>query len=251
MNTIASGRLRALLATLIMSFAAAAALAATTTSKLDAALSAASGNADTLSARRIPLRIDRSVAAPLLQTIVRFEGSLDNVRALGAIVRSVMGNIATVDIPAGKLAAIAALDNIVSIEAARPQAARLDVSVPATRADALRTGTPLNWTGGTGRGVIVGIVDDGLDFRHRDFRNGDGSTRILGLWDQRATGAAGVPPAGFSYGGECTTAMINDAIAGERIAVARSPRAAATARTSAASRRATDRRAATASSRIA
>src|SRR5215469_17406265 len=37
----------------------------------------------------------------------------------------------------------------------------------------------------TGRGVIVGIIDWGLDFAHPDFRNPDGSTRMLALWDQR------------------------------------------------------------------
>ena len=33
----------------------------------------------------------------------------------------------------------------------------------------------------TGRDVVVGIVDWGLDFAHPDFRNPDGSTRILAL----------------------------------------------------------------------
>ena len=37
----------------------------------------------------------------------------------------------------------------------------------------------------TGRGVVVGVVDWGFDFAHPDFRNPDGSSRILALWDQR------------------------------------------------------------------
>lgn len=36
----------------------------------------------------------------------------------------------------------------------------------------------------TGKGVIVGIVDSGIDIFHPDFRNEDGSTRIMELWDQ-------------------------------------------------------------------
>ncbi len=36
----------------------------------------------------------------------------------------------------------------------------------------------------TGRGVIVAVVDSGIDYAHPDFRNTDGSTRILELWDQ-------------------------------------------------------------------
>lgn len=36
----------------------------------------------------------------------------------------------------------------------------------------------------SGKGVLVGIVDSGIDIFHPDFRNEDGSTRILELWDQ-------------------------------------------------------------------
>lgn len=36
----------------------------------------------------------------------------------------------------------------------------------------------------TGKGVLVGIVDSGIDYFHQDFRNADGTTRILALWDQ-------------------------------------------------------------------
>lgn len=188
-------------------------------SKLDATLSAATaGGGDSLAARALLKRIEVGQAEPLVQTIVRFEGDISAVKAHGAIVRSVMGDIATVDIPESRLAAVAALPNIVSIEASRPLRLRLDASVPATRADTLRVGAPPSWTGGTGSNVIVGVIDSGIDFLHRDFRNGDGTTRILAIWDQRATGAAGSPPAGYSYGGECTPAMINAAIAGDTAA---------------------------------
>ena len=36
----------------------------------------------------------------------------------------------------------------------------------------------------TGRGVIVGVADSGIDLTHPAFRNPDGTTRILSLWDQ-------------------------------------------------------------------
>ena len=40
--------------------------------------------------------------------------------------------------------------------------------------------------GYTGRGIVLALVDWGLDVAHPDFRNDDGSTRILALWDQRS-----------------------------------------------------------------
>jgi subtilisin family serine protease len=36
-----------------------------------------------------------------------------------------------------------------------------------------------------GAGVVVGFCDWGFDFTHPNFRNDDGSTRMLSLWDQR------------------------------------------------------------------
>ncbi|MDD7390599.1 MAG: S8 family serine peptidase [Lachnospiraceae bacterium] len=36
----------------------------------------------------------------------------------------------------------------------------------------------------TGRGVLVGIADSGIDIFHQAFRKQDGSTRIAALWDQ-------------------------------------------------------------------
>ena len=214
----------AAMATLVISLALPATAASPVPSaKLDATLAiAARDNADGVAASpALTLRrFEPGRSEPLIQTILRFEGNLDAVKAQGAVVRSVMGNIATVDIPASKLTAVAALPDVVSIEAARKQTVRLDVSVPATRADALRTGTAPTWTGGTGKGVIVGIADTGVDFRHRDLRNADGTTRLLGLFDQRTSGATGSPPAPLTYGGECTPAMINAAIAGDPTACA-------------------------------
>ena len=51
----------------------------------------------------------------------------------------------------------------------------------------------------TGRGVVVGVVDWGFDFAHPDFRNKDGSTRIVALWDQRGSRRPGSPQP-FGYG---------------------------------------------------
>lgn len=36
----------------------------------------------------------------------------------------------------------------------------------------------------SGAGVLVAVIDSGIDYAHPDFRNEDGTTRILALWDQ-------------------------------------------------------------------
>ena len=152
----------------------------------------------------------------VVRILVRFGDSktLDAIRGAGGTVNSVLGDIASVSIPASSLGVLAAINDIQYMESEKIVPQRLNASVPATRATQIRTGTSPDLGGATGAGVIVGIVDDGVDFRHLSFRNTDGTTRLVGLWDQRAEGAAGSPPAGFNYGGECTVQMINDAING-------------------------------------
>ena len=50
-----------------------------------------------------------------------------------------------------------------------------------------------------GKGILVAVIDSGIDFRHPDFRDGDGNTRIEALWDQTV---AGSPPVGYRIGTE-------------------------------------------------
>jgi subtilisin family serine protease len=64
----------------------------------------------------------------------------------------------------------------------------------------------------TGRGVVVGVVDWGFDFRHPDFRKPDGSSRILALWDQRG-GKRADSPQPYGYGTVHTREAINRALA--------------------------------------
>lgn len=61
-----------------------------------------------------------------------------------------------------------------------------------------------------GKGVIVAVIDSGIDFTHKDFINEDGTSRILYIWDQSVEGT---PPAGFTSGAEYNNETINLALA--------------------------------------
>ena len=61
-----------------------------------------------------------------------------------------------------------------------------------------------------GEGIMIGFVDTGIDYTNQVFRNLDGSTRIVGIWDQ--TIQDGAAPEGFAYGSEYTEEMINLAL---------------------------------------
>lgn len=66
----------------------------------------------------------------------------------------------------------------------------------------------------TGSGVVIAFVDTGIRYDLDIFKNSDGTSRILAIWDQ--TIQSGEPPEGFLYGSEYTQEMINEAIASER-----------------------------------
>lgn len=72
----------------------------------------------------------------------------------------------------------------------------------------------------TGQGILVGIVDSGIDIFHPDFRKEDGSTRIVGLWDQTLTPQSESgqgPPEGYRSGVYFSEEMINEILnSGER-----------------------------------
>jgi len=61
-----------------------------------------------------------------------------------------------------------------------------------------------------GTGVLVGIIDSGIDYTHPDFCNADGTTRIAALWDQSVDN--GNPPVGYTLGTLFTAEQISDAL---------------------------------------
>lgn len=61
-----------------------------------------------------------------------------------------------------------------------------------------------------GIGILVGIIDTGIDYTHPAFLYRDETSRILSLWDQ--TIQDGAPPEGINYGTEYKKEQINQAL---------------------------------------
>jgi len=71
----------------------------------------------------------------------------------------------------------------------------------------------------TGRGVIIGFIDTGIDYTNPLFRNADGSSRILGIWDQTLPDPALQDADGLFlpyYGTEFTREDIDAALASDQ-----------------------------------
>ncbi|MCC3865994.1 S8 family serine peptidase [Terrisporobacter petrolearius] len=61
----------------------------------------------------------------------------------------------------------------------------------------------------SGKGVLIGLIDTGIDYLHPDFIYDDNTTKVVSLWDQSKDGK---PPQGFYIGSEYTKDDINNAI---------------------------------------
>lgn len=61
-----------------------------------------------------------------------------------------------------------------------------------------------------GRGILVAVIDSGIDYLNPDFIREDGSSKIVSLWDQEADSKS--PPQNMIFGSEFTREDINKAI---------------------------------------
>jgi hypothetical protein len=68
--------------------------------------------------------------------------------------------------------------------------------------------------GVTGRGVVVALIDRGIDWLNQDFRNDDGTTRIAYIFDMGDDTGAHAPGNPYGFGTIYTRAQIDAALAG-------------------------------------
>ena len=125
---------------------------------------------------------------------------INELKELGTL-ETFTGHVATMHLPVDNLAGIASLDFVSHVDYPRQLKGQLDVSVPEILANNVwenvrdPEGNSVN-----GTGVIVGVVDTGIDYTHRDFFFNNGTSKISYIWDQSM---AGNSPQGFDYGNEC------------------------------------------------
>ena len=117
------------------------------------------------------------------------------LRQMGAMVaaRAGSGSPYVARIAASDLERLAALPGVSYVEASRSYRPVVDASVPATGAvEAWELSGPSSQPL-TGHGVLVAVVDTGVDWSHLDLRNADGTTRIRHLLDQTCSVADYAP----------------------------------------------------------
>lgn len=150
------------------------------------------------------------------EVIVRYSGSLVGIVPEYWSVVELSSGYAIVTLPQTDVDALAALPQIEYVEKPKRLYFEVDAGRAASCVSAVQT-PALNLTG---TGILVAVIDSGVDYFHPDFRNEDGTTRIEALWDQTGSLSSGGQlvgkvPAGFDRGVEYTAEEINRALSAD------------------------------------
>ncbi|MBR5656845.1 MAG: S8 family serine peptidase [Prevotella sp.] len=110
--------------------------------------------------------------------------NFSGLESLGVVFEAKFKNLATTLIPVDKIEEVAKLDNVTRIEVAEILQPCNDKQREATKAgDAISNSAAAQALGlskqYTGKGVILGIVDTGVDFQHVAFKDKSGNSRIV------------------------------------------------------------------------
>ena len=122
-----------------------------------------------------------------IHAIVRLcdEADLDRLAAdYGVAFNVVTGNLATAVIPMRSLVAFAEDADVENVDAGNTVRAMTDLAREYSQVDALHGGLPDFPRSFTGKGVLIGVIDTGFDFMHPAFRDAEGNSRIIHVWDQ-------------------------------------------------------------------
>lgn len=137
--------------------------------------------------------------------IVKYSGSLDVVRGIAASVTELANEYAIVTISESRIPELASFPEIEYVEKPKRLFFQVENGKRVSCISPVQQ-TPFSLRG---EGILIGIVDSGIDYTLRDFRNADGTTRIRNLWDQTIPGN---PPQGYAVGTEYTREQIDEAL---------------------------------------
>ena len=141
----------------------------------------------------------------LWEVIVKYSGQEEGLSGEGISVVPLLGGYAVVTIPEREIDAFSRRIQVEFVE--KPK--KLYFATAQGKRASCISSVQIGREGLSGEGILVGAADSGIDYFHPDFRNEDGTTRILKLWDQTVPGN---PPKGYATGSEYTEEEINEAL---------------------------------------
>ncbi len=143
------------------------------------------------------------------ELIVKYSGNLDAVREIAEQTTELMNEYAVIRILESRINELAALPQIEYIE--KPK--RLFFETANGRRVSCIDAVQDTRFSLFGQGVLVAVIDSGIDYTLEDFRNSDGTTRIRAIWDQSLRPREGESaPNGYEIGVEYTKEVIDEAL---------------------------------------
>ncbi|CAM2882803.1 hypothetical protein DRF59_08185 [Chryseobacterium flavum] len=157
-----------------------------------------------------------SKGAQTMYSCIIYTNEPEKLKSDGFLVQSQLPAFSTALVSIEDIERLMQLPYVSSVMAPTFDGLHNDVSRAQSGASLLQDGI-FNNTAYNGTGILVGIYDTGIDWKHPDFRKADDQTksRIVSIWDQTLTAQGGeAPPAGFATGVEYTRAHIEDELDG-------------------------------------
>ena len=147
--------------------------------------------------------------------IIKYSGNLDRVREVASRVTELQNEYAIIRIAESRINILSGIIEVEYVEKPKRLFFQAAEGRRVSCIDAVQdTRLPLY-----GQGILIAIIDSGIDYANADFRNPDGSTRIRYLWDQSLNPIDGeTAPDGYGIGVEYTKEEIDVALKVQTIA---------------------------------
>lgn len=142
-----------------------------------------------------------------IRLIVQADGaSLRDIQALGADLHTSVGNYHTIQIQKGKLGRLASVLGLQKMFLGQPVVPTDMEAIRHVNAHLVHQGAEGLPRAYTGKDVVLGVIDTGIDLYHEDFRDPEdpSKSRIAYIWDQKMDEGPGKSPRKFQYGREWT-----------------------------------------------
>ena len=147
-------------------------------------------NAEQKRALATPMKVN---GVEYVECFISLDGaSTTQLEANGAKVTGKFNGFVTASIPVNKLEAVSQLKGVKQVGVSRNVRLLTDVAKGIVNADKAWDGTNYGLPQGyTGQGVVVGLIDDGIQFNHRAFLDDNGNTRVKAVYMPNASSANG------------------------------------------------------------
>lgn len=161
--------------------------------------------------KTLDLDVGYEEADNLWELIVKYNGDLSRLESSVISIEELIAGYAIVTIPQNLIDSFVELEEIEYVEKPKSLYFALRRGKEASCILPVTVREPYL----SGRGTLVAVIDSGIDYSRMDFRNRDGSSRILYLWDQTLTPDANRgwnSPEGFRIGVEFNIEQMNAAL---------------------------------------